>query len=425
MLKADLGRQELLEIACTVAAGGFIDYLNIIAGAGQDVKVLYKGFPSMYDLPAPFVDLAVQVKAAVGDLPVLHAGRVIDPILAEQLLAEGKVDLVGMTRAVIADPQMPNKARQGRLNEIRRCVGINQDCIDRLYFGKSITCSINPTIGRERDLADVEPAVTSKNVLVIGAGPAGLETARVAAERGHRVTLWERNDHLGGQLAIAACAPNRDDLAEFIRWQQRELTRLNVEVRLGVEATAASILAESPDAIVVATGARPHIPQISGVDLDHVVTAWDVLQDRVNIGDRVVVLDEEGQHQGLSTAELLMDKGKQVTVVTRYFYAGLDIGITTIVPLYERLFTKGIRVMPHSQVTAIELEHVTIENIYSGKIEQPEADTIVLAAGGRALDGLYHDLKGQVNELHIAGDCVAPRKLHHAILEGTRVARAL
>ncbi len=252
-----------------------------------------------------------------------------------------------------------------------------------------------------------------------------MEAARVAAERGHQVTLLEMNDHLGGQLAIAARAPKRQDLSEFIQWQQRELDRLNVQVCLGRKATVDWILADPPDAVVVATGARPHVPEIPGMDQAHVLTAWDVLQELVETGQRIVLVDEEAQHQALSTAEFLLDQGKQVTVVTRHFYAGLDIGITTLVPLYERLFSKGIDVTPHSRVAAIEPQSVTIENIYSGQIQNSPADTVVLAAGGRALDGLYHELKGRVGELHVAGDCVAPRKLHHALLEGTRVARAL
>ena len=191
MGKDGLDQQELLEIARTMAASGCIDYLNVISGAGQDVHVLYKGFPSMYDAPAPFVDLAAEVKAAVNDMPVLHAGRVIDPVLADQLLAQGKVDLVGMTRAIIADPQMPDKARQGRLDEIRLCVGINQDCIDRLYFGKSITCSINPIIGRENELADLQPAETSKRVLVVGGGLPEWRPPGSPPNAGTRLRCWK------------------------------------------------------------------------------------------------------------------------------------------------------------------------------------------------------------------------------------------
>lgn len=424
-VEGGLSPEELGEIARRMARTGMIDYLNIISGAGQDVKALYKGFPSMYDPEAPYVDLAVAIKAAVPAMPILHAGRVIDPLLAEELLSRGKVDLVGMTRALIADPQMPNKARLGRLQEIRRCVGINQDCIDRLYFGKPITCSINPVIGREHELAELVPAKNPKRVVVVGGGPAGLETARVAAARGHEVLLLEKNTFLGGQLALAAKAPRRENLAEFIQWQERELRRLGVTVRMGFEASLDTVLAEKADAVVVATGSKPHIPEIPGRCLDHVFTAHDVFLGRASIGSRVLILDDEAQQQGLSTAEFLLDQGKRVELVTRLFYAGLDIGITTLIPLYERVFAKGISVTPHSRVTAIEKGSVLVEHLYSRQTRRIEADTVVVATTGRADDALYHLLRGRVKELHMAGDCVSPRKLHHALLEGIRVARDL
>jgi len=421
-----LGAEDMAEIARRLAASGLVDFLSIIGGGTHTLPLQAAAIPNMSFPNAVYVPLAAAVKAAVPGMPIFHATRIVDPIHAEQILAEGAIDVVGMTRALIADPDMPRKAREGRFDDIRQCVGANEGCIDRIYQGKPVTCIQNPQAGREAELAEVTPARVPKRVVVVGGGVAGLETARMATVRGHRVVLFERDAEVGGQVRVAARAAARADYAGIVRFLARQVEKLGVEVRLGVEATPELVLAVEPDAVVVATGSHPWLPPLPGLDGKHVVTDRDVLLDRVPVGDRVVLVDDVHTQQGLSTAEVLLDRGKQVEVVSRLFYPGQDIGITSIIPLYQRLFAKGVVLTPHTELVAVEGSTVLVTNVHSGAERRIEGvDTVVLSMGSRSTDALYRALRGRVSELHAAGDCVAPRGVHHAILEGTRVARAL
>ena len=331
-----------------------------------------------------------------------------------------------MTRALIADPELPRKAREGTLDDIRRCVGANEGCIDRIYQGKAVTCVQNPATGREGELGDLRRAATAKRVVVVGGGVAGLEAARVAALRGCRVVLMEKATELGGQILLAARAPARAEYAGIVRFLASQVEKLGVDVRLGMEATPALVLGEHPDAVVVATGSHPHIPPVPGSDGKHVVTDRDVLGGEATAGSNVVVIDDVHTEQALSTAELLLDQGKRVEVISPLFYVGQDIGVTSIAPLYTRLYTKGVVLTPCSELRAVEGSTVVVRNVFSGAERRIESvDTVVLATGSRSTDALYRALKGQVPALYAAGDCVAPRGVHQAILDGIRAARAI
>ncbi|MFQ5829782.1 MAG: FAD-dependent oxidoreductase [Candidatus Methylomirabilia bacterium] len=417
---------DMAEIAWRLAASGLVDFLSIIGGGAHTVQLQAAAIPDMSFPNAVYVPLAAAIKQAVPEMPIFHATRIVDPIQADRLLAEGSMDVVGMTRALIADPEMPLKAREGRFDDIRQCVGANEGCIDRIYQAKPVTCVQNPLTSREDELGEVRPAAIRKKVVVVGGGVAGLEAARTAALRGHRVVLLEREAEVGGQVLIAARAPARADYSGIIRFLRGQVLKLGVEVRLGVEATAELVLAESPEAVVIATGSHPYLPLLPGVDGKHVLTAQDVLLERASVGDRVVLVDDVYTREALSTADFLLDQGKRVEVISRLFYPGQDIGVTSIVPLYTRLFTKGVTLTPHTELRAIEGSAAVVANVYSGVERRIEGvDTVVLAMGSRSSDLLYRALKGQVRELHAAGDCVAPRGVHHAILDGTRVARAI
>jgi hypothetical protein len=240
------------------------------------------------------------------------------------------------------------------------------------------------------------------------------------------VVLFEKDAQLGGQILLAAAAPGRAGYAGIIAFLRRQVVRLGVDVRLGTEATPDRVLAESPEAVVVATGARPWVPAVPGADGKHVVSDQDVLGGLASPGERVVIVDDVGTREGLSAAELSLDQGCRVEVVTRLFYPGQDIGITSIVPLYTRLFTKGVVFTPHTELRAIEGSAVVVANVYSGVERRIEGvDTVVLSTGRRAVDQLYRALSGRVPSLHAVGDCVAPRGVHQALLEATRVARTL
>ena len=417
---------DMAVIARRLAESGLVDFLSIIGGGAHTYALQAAVVPNMSFQAGVFVPLAKLIKDAVPGMPIFHASRIVDPRHADRLVADGQVDVVGMTRALIADPDLPRKAREGRLDDIRTCVGANEGCIDRIYQGKPVTCVQNPAAGREVELGDVRPAPTARMVVVVGGGVAGLEAARMAALRGHRVRLLERGAELGGQVLLAARAPARAEYAGIVRFLASQIRQLGVDVRLGVEATPALVLAERPDAVVVATGSQPHVPPVPGSDGKHVVTDREVLGGEATVGTNVVVIDDVHTEQALSTAELLLDQGKRVEVISPLFYVGQDVGVTSIAPLYARLYTKGVVLTPCSELRAVEGSTVVVRNVFSGAERCIEAvDTVVLAAGSRSTDALYRALKGRVPALHAAGDCVAPRGVHQAILDGTRTGRSI
>jgi pyruvate/2-oxoglutarate dehydrogenase complex dihydrolipoamide dehydrogenase (E3) component len=262
--------------------------------------------------------------------------------------------------------------------------------------------------------------------VVIGGGVAGLEAARTAALRGCRVLLLEKSGELGGQVLLAARAPARTEYAGIARYLAAQVRKLGVEVRLGVEATAELVLAERADAVIVATGSHPYVPPVPGIDGKHVVTDRDVLAGEAKVGASVVVVDDVHTEQALSTAELLLDQGRRDEIVSALFYVGQDVGITSVAPIYARLYGKGVVLTPCTELRAIEGTSVIVANVFSGAERRIEpVDTVVLAAGSRSTDALYRALRGRIARLHAAGDCVAPRGVHQAILDGARAARAI
>jgi 2,4-dienoyl-CoA reductase-like NADH-dependent reductase (Old Yellow Enzyme family)/thioredoxin reductase len=421
-----LTAQDMATIAGRLAGSGLVDFLSIIGGGAHTYSLQAAAVPNMSFTAGVYVPLAARIKEAALGVAILHASRIVDPVHADRLVAGGQVDVVGMTRALIADPDLPRKALEGRLDDIRTCVGANEGCIDRIYQGKPVTCVQNPATGREAELGDVTPVTTPKKVVVIGGGVAGLEAARMAALRGCRVVLLEKAAELGGQVLLAARAPARAEYAGIVRFLIAQVRKLGVEVRLGVEATASLVLAERPEAVIVATGSHAYIPPIPGSDGKHVVTDRDVLGGETTVGANVVVVDDVHTEAALSTAELLLEQGKRVEVISALFYVGQDVGVTSIAPIYARVFTRGVVLTPCTELRAIEGSTVVVANVYSGAERRIEAvDTVVLAAGNRSTDALYRALKGHVPALYAAGDCVAPRGVHQAILDGTRAARAL
>ncbi|HEV8308514.1 MAG TPA: FAD-dependent oxidoreductase [Methylomirabilota bacterium] len=424
LVPGGLTREDQLEVARRIDALGMVDYFMVSGSSTETLRYEAMVTPSLYHPRGLYNELAAGTRRVVR-VPVIVSGRIITPEQAEAALASGICDLVGMARSLIADPELPRKAAEGRLDDIRMCVGASEGCIGRLRQGKAITCVQNPMIGREAELAEIRPAARAKRVVVVGGGVGGLEAARVAALRGHRVLLFEATSALGGQVLAAAGAPKREDYAGIAAWLARQVEKLGVEVRLGTSATAAGVLAEAPDAVIVATGATPRVPDIPGAHLAHVVSPVDVLLGRVTPGRRSVVVDEDGHFAGPTTADFLASRGGQVTIVCRYFMVGEDIDEGLRADLYARLYGQGVTLLPLTVAVEILPEAVRVRHTFSAAETELEAQTVVLAFGGKADDALFHELAGQVPELRLVGDAYSPRRIHDAILDGTRAARAI
>jgi mycofactocin system FadH/OYE family oxidoreductase 2 len=424
LVDGGLNQDDMKVIASRLAETGRIDYLSVVGGS--EINLVGGGMivPPMY-LPLGFsVYLAAGLKEVV-DIPILCTGRINDPIQAEKILADGYADMVGMVRALICDPELLKKAREGRLDDIRKCVACNEGCWGRRKRGTFITCVQNPITGREKEWSSIARASARKRVMVVGGGPAGLEAARVCALRGHEVTLYEQREELGGQILIAAKAPLREEYGDIARYLAQQVKKVGVRVELNTTLTAEGVRAESPDVVIVATGSTPFVPEILGVDGENVVNVWDVLEERLDVGHRVVVLDGDKGQQGCSTAEFLADKGKEVEILSRSLFVGADIDTMTWPFLYQRLIEKGIVLSPHTWVKRISDGKVLVYDLLTYAEREREVDTVVLALGGKANDDLYQSLRRQVKELYAIGDCVAPRTVEKAIFEGHQVARAI
>jgi mycofactocin system FadH/OYE family oxidoreductase 2 len=405
-------------LAAKVEASGKVNYLSICAGPSGHI-------PPMHFPLGCFVYLAAGVKEVV-NLPVTCHGRINDPVQAEQILSDNQADLVGMARALICDPEWPNKAREGRVEEIRKCIACCQSCYMNFQKRLPISCTLNPVAGREKELATIVPATTKKKVMVIGGGAAGLETARVAALRGHQVTLYEKGKELGGQLKIAAKIPKREDFAEVPRYYTYQMSHLGVEVFLDTTVTAEMVEEKNPDVVVIATGSVLGRPPVPGGDRANVVSVRDVLQGEAEVGENVVVIAAEHHEQALGVANFLAAKGKKVELVTHTLYAGIDLDSGTMGFMYRQLLNKGGAITPLTRVKAIEEHAVVTTNVLTGVERRIEGvDTVVFAAIGKADDALYRALKGKVKEIYAVGQCVSPRLLPDSIWDGARVGRLL
>jgi dimethylglycine catabolism A len=421
-----LGNAAMQEICGRLNDTRLLDYFNVIGSTAETYVGEALAVPNMSVKLGVFAHLAASIRKVV-DVPVIAGARIVDPVQADRILAEGQADLCIMNRSLIADPHMPNKARAGRLDDIRQCMGYNEGCIDRIYTGRGVTCVQNPVIGREAQWADLPPAPSPRRVVVAGGGPAGLEAARVAAARGHRVTLFERAAELGGQTMIAKRAPGRQDYDGATRWSSHQCRKLGVDLRLGEEATLERILAEAPDCVVVATGATPRPPAFDGLAGHVVVSAWDVLRGlREDLPRTILVVDEEYGHQGPTTAEYLLDRGHEVDLITSQETIANFLGATTRPPLLTRLFRKGIQIFNHLEAQRLDGGRLIARNIWSGELrEVGPYDAVVYAYGGVSRDELSAPLRARGVPVQTIGDAFAPRSLQHAILEGHQYARAL
>lgn len=414
------------KIAAHLDATGQLDFMDLSLGTFYN---LYLVEGSMHTPFAYTVPLAAAIRSVV-NIPVYCTNRINDPHLAENILANGHADMIGMVRALICDPELPNKAREGKGEDIRYCIACNQGCIGRMGLGFSLGCVQNPAVGFEDTLGigTLKPASAQKKVVVVGAGPGGLEAARVAATRKHKVVLFEKEDKVGGQNLIAGKPAGRAEITGVNRWLNSQVAKLDVDLRLGVEADEEKILKEKPDVVIVATGSVPKEKPFGGdYSFPDVVNTQQVLRDEVQTGEKVLLIDLDGHHQATGTAELLADRGKKVHMVTPSLFVGSKLGpLQDLYLARQRLAMKGVTFTPDIAVLEIQGKVAKGLNVYSNKLIDFEGyDTIVLAAGNRSNDSLYFALKGKVKELYRVGDCVAPRKVDMAVHEGHMVGREI
>ncbi len=400
-----------------------LDYLSITVGSMMGLAGSVHVVPPMAIGHAYTAPQAGIIKREVRQ-PILVTGRINQPQLAEQVLALGQADMCGMTRALISDPEMPNKARTGRLDDIRACIGCNQACIGHYHQGVRISCIQNPISGRELTLGPHPPAETTRKVLVAGGGPGGMKAAAVAAERGHQVILCEKSAGLGGQTLLAQTLPGRAEFGVIVDNLRREMELSGVDIRLNTVVDKALVEAEKPDAIIITTGATPYRPELDISDKTHAVDAWQVLKAEVKPGASVVVADWRCDWVGLGLAEKLARDGSQVRLCVDGEMAGQNLQRYLRWHWSGELHKLGVEVIPYARLFGADGDTAYFQHTTSGEpIVCENMDTLVIAQGHQPAITLEQDLTGIDVEIHLAGDCRSPRSVEEAVYEGLMAAR--
>jgi 2,4-dienoyl-CoA reductase (NADPH2) len=433
-----------MQIFCRELEKVGVDMINVTAGWHETrIPQITMGLPR-----GAYTYLAQGIKQAVS-IPVMACNRINDPLLADQILRHGQADLIGFARGLIADPELPNKAREGRFDEINYCIACNQGCFDPLFEQTAVTCLVNARAGAEGKLT-ILPATRKKKIMVIGGGPAGMEAARVAARRGHEVCLYEKEEKLGGQLNLAAIPPGRSEFSTFVSFLENQMKNLNVAVHIRTEVTPEHVELEKPDAVIVATGADPLVPEIKGIHRPNVVMSWDVLAGKVDTGKEVIVIG--GGAVGLETALFLARKGtidgdtlrflmvnqaesletlnsllfrgvKRVTVVEMVSKLGRDLGRSTRWTILQDLWRLSVKTLTHTRAKEITATGIIVDR--AGKEDLIPGDTVVIATGAKPVNGLYEKLKDRVPEIFLIGDAKTPRKALEAVAEALSVGRII
>ncbi|MGR3377097.1 oxidoreductase [Salipiger abyssi] len=446
-------KAEGMEITRRLKASGLVDFLNVIRGHIDTDAALTDVIPVQGMRSAPHLDFAGEIRAEA-QIPTLHAAKIQDVATARHAIASGKLDIVGMTRAHMADPHIVAKILRGEEDRIRPCVGANY-CLDRIYMGGGALCLHNPSTGRELELPhEIAPAAEARRVVIVGAGPAGLEAARVAALRGHEVVVHEAANDPGGQVRLTAQTPRRAEMMSLIDWRFAECERLGVRFQFNSFADADTVRAEAPDVVIVATGGLPHAEGLAEGD-GLLVTAWDILSGDARPGSNVLIFDDAGDFAALQAAETIAATGASVEIVTRDRNIASEVMGMSLTPSLRALQGRDVRFTVTWKLDAVRRAGNGLEaqlgSDYGAFTRTREVDQVVVNLGTRPLDDLYFELRpGSVNlgevdyealvalapqdvrrnpegayRLFRIGDAVSARNTHAAIYDALRLSRAL
>ncbi len=457
LIEGGNGPEECLAIARYHAERGLVDFINVMGAQATTLRYFTYAIPNITFPAAPFLALASAIRQEV-DVPVFHAQKIADVATAARAVEEGHVDMVAMTRAHIADPHIVRKLEEGRAEDIRPCVGASY-CINRVGIGHEALCMHNAATGREATIPhQFAKAARRRRVVIAGGGPGGLEAARVAAERGHDVVLFEAEARAGGQIHLAAALPWRETLRAIPDWLEAQARKLGAEVRLGKRATLESVLAESPDVVVIATGGRPNKGAFAGADL--ALTSWDALSGAaepgaVAPGDSALVYDDSGHYPGVTCAELLARGGARVELVSPDRLVGEDVGMFDRSAHMRQLHEREVVMTPDFRLVSLAREGnkllAVLANEYTDAEEERLVDQVVAEHGTLPNDDLYRALRplsrnlGELDhdayvmgmpqgieanpegrfQLFRVGDALASRNVHAAIYDGLRIAKDL
>jgi 2,4-dienoyl-CoA reductase-like NADH-dependent reductase (Old Yellow Enzyme family)/thioredoxin reductase len=443
-----------MQVARLLKESGKIDFLNVVKGHIDTDPGLTDLIPIQGMASAPHLDLAGEIRRA-NDFPTFHAARIPDVATARHAIASGKIDMVGMTRAHMTDPHLVKKLIEGREHDIRPCVGANY-CLDRIYQGGAAYCIHNPATGREAEGMphDIAPAAVKRKVVIVGAGPAGMEAARVAAERGHKVVVFEAADKPGGQIRLTAQAKRRAEMIGVIDWRFGQCTAKGVEFRFNTWAEADTVLAENPDVVIIATGGFPHT-EILKAGNDLVVSSWDIISGDVKPGANVLIYDDAGDHAALQAADVIAKSGAHVEIMTPDRTFAPEVMAMNLVPYMRSLQKLDTVFTVTYELEAVQREgnllKCTVGSHYGGVAQERLVDQVVVNHGTLPLDELYLELKplssnkGEVDyealisgkaqtvrsnpdgafQLFRIGDAVEARNTHAAIYDALRLVKDL
>ena len=423
---------EMAPVARMLEESGDIDFIDVSQSSSGPTFSMQQADMS-WTAKAPFIHLAEGIKKATKGIPILGGTRITDPMLAEEIIAAGKADMVHMTRGHLADPDIALKVMQGRPEEIRPCIGCNQGCAGYVHGGLPVRCLVNAETGRELEFGPLQAAPSKKSVFGVGGGPAGMEAARVAALRGHRVTLFERGERLGGQINTLVKAPLRQEFGNLVTWEESQLKQLDVLVKFNTEATLELLREEKAEVVIVATGSVPDLPPLPGIEQPgspRLCSADDLLEGKVQVGKRAILLDLGGNQKAASTALFLAEHGAKVDIVTRAGILFADIPRMSNPPALQRLKDRHVAFHRDSWIKEVRGGTVVLVDITSLNQDEEfieEVDLIVAVAPNVPSSQLYKTLKagGGIPQVVAVGDCTSPRTAVEAVREGYEAARAL